>query len=241
MSISLRSRWGKAAAATAVLAVAVGLSACTPTPHADAPDDSVSEQILAPRGVIDNAFQLGTGGVVVDLFTDASCPYCKRFDLAASHELQARIDADEITLRLHPMNYVSGKHGDATEFSTRVMNLLAAIADSGQLARVPAVYSAVLAAQPADEAAPLPDNHRLLAIAESAGAQIPDPVREAVVAGRWNSWVQQANDAAIGREIGSTGVVLQYVPTVLVGGRQVGIREDGTDLQRLQEAISTAR
>jgi protein-disulfide isomerase len=219
----------------------MGVGACTSAPRADAPVTPAAEQIAAPRGVIDNAFQLGTGGVVIDVFTDASCPYCKRFDLATQQDLQARVDAGQITLRLHPMNYVSGKHGDATEFSTRVMNLLAAIADSGQLARIPAVYSAVLEAQPADEETPLPDNARLLAIAGSAGAQISDSIRDAVATGRWNSWVQHVNDAAMGHEIGATGVVLQYVPTVLVDGTPFEVREDGTDLQRLQHAIDAAR
>ncbi|AYG04010.1 DsbA family protein [Gryllotalpicola protaetiae] len=119
--------------------------------------------------------------------------------------------------------------------------LLAAIADDGQLARVPAVYTAVLAEQPTGETATLPDNDRLLEIAASSGVHVTSAIREAVDTGRWDDWVQHANDAAIGRPIGDTGVTLRYVPTVLVNGRQLEIREDGTDLQRLLAAIDSTR
>lgn len=243
MSITLRSRLGKLGAVTAVLtAVSLGVVGCTTATQDDPPADAqAATQITTPRGVVDNAFQLGHGPVVVQVFTDASCPHCKNFDLAAYQDLQARVDSGEITLRLYPMNYVSAKHGDATAFSTRVMNLLAAVADGGQLDRVTAVYNGILEAQPDDETAPLPDNAKLLSIAAANGVHISEELRDAVESGRWDTWVQHVNDLAIGQPIGDSGVTLQYVPTVMVGDQQLEIREDGTDLQRLQEMIAAAR
>lgn len=241
MSISLRSRFGKAVtAATIVTAAAVGVSACTSAPQPAPSEAPVADQISVPRGVVDGAFQVGHGPVVVTVFTDASCPHCKVFDLAAQQDLQARVDAGEITLRLHPMNYVSAKHGDTTQFSTRAMNLLAAVADGGQLDRVPAVYTGILEAQPDDETQPLPDNAQLLVIAARSGVTVTSDLRNAVESGRWDAWVQHVNDEAIGQPIGDSGVTLQYVPTVLVGNTQLEIREDGTDLQRLQQLIEAA-
>lgn len=241
MSIFLRSRLGKAVTAAAILtAVAAGVSACTSAAQPAPPDVPAADEIAVPRGVVDDAFQFGHGPVVVTVFTDASCPHCKLFDVATQQDLQARVDSGEITLRLHPMNYVSAKHGDATQFSTRVMNLLAAIADSGQLERVPAVYSGVLAAQPDDETRPLPDNAQLLTIAADNGVTVTSDLREAVEDGRWDAWVQHVNDEATGQPIGDSGVTLQYVPTVLVNNTQLEIREDGTDLQRLQQLIEAA-
>jgi protein-disulfide isomerase len=247
MSFSLHSRAGtSAAAALLIVAMSVGVSACTSEtaagPSSSTTSTPAADHDAVPKGVVDDAFQIGHGPVVVTLFTDASCPHCKKFDAAAGAALQARIDAGEITLRMHPMNYVSAKRGDNSAWSTRAMNLLAAIADSGQLARVPAVYSGILKAQPAEGTnIAMPDDAALLRIAADNGVHVTSAIKTAVKNRSWDAWVQRANDQAIGKAIGDSGVVLQGVPTVLVNDTQLMVQEDGTDLSRLQGLITAAK
>jgi protein-disulfide isomerase len=218
--------------------MALGIGGCSQaSPVAEPVQAPAAQRAEAPQGTDSYAFAFGAGPVAVDLFTDAACPYCRHFDEATRERLAALIADDEITFRLHPVNYVSGKHGDVSGFSTRAMNLLAAIADSGQVDRVPAVYGAILEAQPRDAAGPAPTDFALLEIASAQGVRLSAELRDAVESGRWNEWVQRANDAASSRTLGRTGTPLRYVPTVLVEGRQFEVRDDGTDVARLEAAI----
>lgn len=223
-----------------VAGAAMGVSGCA---EAGAPVQPTASATVAapPGGVVDDAFQLGSGPVGVTIYTDASCPHCKVFDLASYEELAQRVTAGEVTLRIAPMNFVSKMHHDASDYSTRAMNLLAAIADSGQGDRVAAVYGGLLAAQPSDASKSTPDDARLLAIARDKGVNVTAEVREAVTRGVWNAWVQQVNDRALGRPIGPSGTKLESVPTVVVQNQQFEIREDGTDASRLATMIEAAR
>lgn len=174
---------------------------------------------------------------MVELFTDASCPHCASLDEAIGDEIQQRIDAGEITYRHHPVNYVSAKRADDSDFSTRVANLLAVAADHGDVDLVPAIYSAAIAEQAPTLDDPMPDDDELIALAEGAGLTVDDTVREDIVGQRWRDWVQAVNDRAVGAPVGDTGVNLTGVPTLVVGDVVFEILEDGTDLLRLQKLL----
>ncbi|UOE43920.1 DsbA family protein [Agromyces larvae] len=223
-------------------AVALGLSACAPPSGGTNGGGATEGQVTAdaPRGVVDDAFQTGEGAVVVDLYSDASCPHCRDFDATAAEELQARIDAGEVTYRLHPMNYVSAKRADDTDFSTRVMNLLAVASDHGQADAIPAVYSALVAAQAPTLDDPMPDDDELVDLAQGAGLEVDDEMRDEIADGVWAAWVQAVNDRAVGQPIGDTGETLSGVPTLLIDGTRFDIRADGTDLARLQQTLDAA-
>ncbi|QEO14023.1 thioredoxin domain-containing protein [Agromyces intestinalis] len=224
-------------------AVVFALSGCASASDGSSGDvGSTAGQVAteAPEGVVDDAFQTGDGQIVVDLFTDASCPHCRDFDATAGDELRARAEAGEITLRIHPVNFVSARRGDDTDFSTRVMNLLAVASDHGQGDVVPAVYSAAIAEQAPTLDDPMPDDVRLIELAGSAGLQVDDGMRDEITGGTWNAWVQDVNDRTVGQPIGDTGEVLTGVPTLLVDGVRFAITEDGTDLARLQQTLDDA-
>lgn len=229
-----RTRLAAVVLTATVLLVATGC-ATQPGPAPTSPSASAPSATAAaePAGIVDGAFQIGDGATVVDLYTDSSCPHCKLFDAAASDELQSRIDAGEITLRLHPINYVSAKRSDTTDFSTRTMNLLAVASDHGHTDLIPAIYSAIVEKQPDTADGAMPTTDEMIAIAEGKGLTVDAAMRAEIENGRFNEWVKKINDTATANPLPS-GDSFVGVPTLIIDGSAFDIREDGTDLERLQ-------
>lgn len=213
---------------------AVALVACQ---GSAAPIDAaqVSAQVENAE-LAQNGIRVGDGPVEVVLFGDAACPHCMVLDDAIGDELAERLDAGEITLVLHPMNYVSGKRGDTTDYSTRSAALLFAAADAGEEDAVPALYGLIQAHQVDENGAPTDED--LLAFADQAG--VDADLSPALSGDDYAALAQAANDYWLGREIPGTGVQLQFVPSVAIDGEWFPVQEDGSDLPRLQESVDGA-
>ena len=107
---------------TAMLATGAALAGCstTPAPQASEPSPSVSAAgLISPQNADDFGLPAGEGAVRIELWTDLSCPYCQKLEAATGDMISDAVAAGRATLVIHPMNFVSTMHGDATDWSTR--------------------------------------------------------------------------------------------------------------------------
>ena len=111
-----------AATLTAMLATGAALAACSPTPssNASAPSPQASDPspsasaagLISPQNADDFGLPAGDGAVRIELWTDLSCPYCQKLEAATGDMISDAVAAGRATLVIHPMNFVSAKHGD---------------------------------------------------------------------------------------------------------------------------------
>ncbi|WES63665.1 thioredoxin domain-containing protein [Microbacter sp. GSS18] len=225
----MRTSFRRVAVAGAfALATASLLTACTSA----APADSTTPE--AASALIVDGIRVGDGPVEVVVFGDAACPHCMVLDAEVGDALATAVDAGEITLVLHPMTYVSEKRGDTTDYSARSAALLFAAADAGEVDAIPELYALIQENQVDETGAP--SDADLLAYAAEAG--VTADLGDAPAGEEYLTLARAANDYWLGREIPGTGVTLEFVPSVAVDGAFFEVREDGTDLARLQTAIS---
>lgn len=212
-----------------VAASVFAFTACT----AKAPETAAlpaESSLVAADGIV-----LGDGPIAMELWTDLSCPHCALLDEAAGEDIAEWVDDGTVTLTVHPMNYVSEKRGDTTDYSTRAANLLALTADAGELDTVLPLYALLQANQVDADGAPTDD--ALLDFAAEAGVEAD--LADGVEGQTMGTWVQESNDHWLGEVVGSDTAV-DHVPLLVVDGTTFEIREDGTDGERLREVVAAA-
>lgn len=178
----------------------------------------------------------GTGPVDVQLWTDMSCPYCMMLEAETGELLTRWVEEGAVTLTIHPLNFVSAKRGDDTDWSTRAANALAATADAGQGEHLPAFYALLQQHQVSEAGAPTDDD--ILAYAAEAG--VTADIADAVTSQRFGEWVTASNEHWLGRAIDGTERVVDGVPILVVDGAVFEITEEDTNAQRLQDAVTAA-
>ncbi|MCR2799964.1 DsbA family protein [Microbacterium sp. zg-Y818] len=221
---------------TVVAAALVALTGCTAA-DPDTTVDASTAPIPAASSLTDPAegIVVGDGPVTVELWTDLSCPYCAVLEETTGDDLEAWVADGTITLSLHPMNYVSEKRGDTTDYSTRGANILALAAEAGESDAVLPLYALLQENQVDADGAP--SDADLLAYATEAGiaADLTGGVEGLTMA----DWVQASNDHWIGEVVGSDTPV-DHVPLLVVDGKTFEIRGDGSDAARLRDAVEAA-
>ncbi|WP_165310656.1 thioredoxin domain-containing protein [Microbacterium protaetiae] len=216
-----------------------GCSAVTDSP-ASAPSDSApapSAQgagTAVPASLGDHVITAGDGPVEIALWTDLSCPYCAMLEAETGDLIASWVASGDVTLTIHPLNFVSEKHGDATDWSTRAAGAIAAVADAGEGAAIPAFYALLQKNQPTDAGALGDDD--IIALAAHAG--VTADIRDAVETQRFGDWVQASNDHWLGTTIDGTAQVVQGVPVLVVDGTVFDIQDTNAD--RLQAAVDVA-
>ncbi len=176
----------------------------------------------------------------IQLFTDLSCPYCRMLEEATGDVLSEAVAAGTATLTIHPLNFVSAKHGDDTAWSTRAANALAAALDAGQGDRIPAFYALLQENQTTTDGTTHPSDADILALAQQAG--ITADLSDAVASQRFGAWVQASNDHWLGSTIAGTEKVVSGVPVLVIGGKVIALDGEATDVaQRVQAAIADAQ
>lgn len=216
-----------AAAALLVLLTGCQAAATTaPTPSAAA----------APAAADGYGLLSGSGPVEVQLWTDLSCPYCMMLEAETGELLTQWVEDDAVTLTIHPLNFVSAKRGDDTDWSTRAANALAATADAGQGDRLAAFYAILQQNQVSEAGAPTDED--ILAFAAEAG--VTADISDAVASQRFGAWVTASNEHWLGRAIDGTARVVDGVPILVVDGVVFEITEDGTNASRLRDAVTAA-
>lgn len=209
--------------ATAAVATLL-LTGCTAaSAGADSSPSVSTPAVVAPAGADGYGLVTGTGPVAVNLWTDLSCPYCRALELATGATLADAIDAGRVTLTIHPLNFVSDKHGDETDWSTRAANALAAVADAGEADTLPALY-ALLQEHQTDDADAHPTDAEIVAFAAEAG--VSADLTAAVDEQRFGAWIDASNTYWLGRTIEGTEKVVEGVPILVVDGQVLDLEGD---------------
>ena len=60
---------------------------------------------------------VGDGPVLVDVYIDFQCPFCRRFELSSGTTLAAMVVEHQISIAYHPMNFLD--QASTTHYSTR--------------------------------------------------------------------------------------------------------------------------
>lgn len=229
------SRTPAALLASAAVAGSLALSGCTASPETPAPaPGQTAPAVTVPANTDGYGITVGDGPVEVALWTDLSCPYCALLEAETGELLATGVDNGDISLTIHPLNFVSAKRGDDTDWSTRAANALAAAVDAGHADAVPALYAILQQHQVSDAGAPTDDD--ILDFATQAG--VTADISDAVTAQRFAGWVAASNDHWIGATIEGTEQVVQGVPILVVAGEVFEIQESNAD--RLQAAVAAA-
>jgi protein-disulfide isomerase len=177
-----------------------------------------------PAGVSEDGagLVLGTGPVVVELYSDFLCPACRAFDNDAADDIARLLAEGRIRLIYRPVAILDRL--SSNEYSSRAAAGAGCAADAGKLLE----YSRVLFAnQPAEGGAGHTDGE-LVQLAGTAG--ISDPgFGQCLRSGRYLDWVDRVTAGM--EPNGITGT-----PTVIVAGKRLS-RPDG---QRLVDAVNAA-
>lgn len=210
------------------------LGGCSASP---APTPSASSTTAtAPRGAEGYGLSAGDGPIAVNLWTDLSCPWCKKLEAETGALLADAVSSGRITLTIHLLNFVSAKHNDATQWSTRAGGAMAAVADAGKSELLPELYRVLQSHQV--EGGTAPTDAELLTFVTEAG--VTADVSDAVNNNTFGPWIQASNDYWIGRTVEGTTHVIQGVPDLQVAGKMFDVKFDSTDAPRLEEAITAA-
>jgi protein-disulfide isomerase len=148
---------------------------------------------------------VGRGPVLIDVYIDFLCPFCRQFE-ERSAELLKRLVADDIvTIAYHPLGFLD-QLTMPSGYSTRAAAASGAASDLDMF--VP-YKDALFASQP-EEGGPGLDDEELVELGRSVGIDNAH-FADAVFSGTYQPWVRFVTEIAIERGVGGT-------PTVLVAG-----------------------
>ena len=184
-------------------------------PSNSAPSTDVLSGTVGAAHFDDGYLELGSGPVVVDVYFDVLCPFCKAFEDTNGPQLALAVQNDAITLRLHSLTFLD-RASAGTDYSSRASSALtcqATMNPDGTLDLLAALY----ADQPAENTAGLSNTElaSLAAAAAPGGRSIADCVGSEV----YQAWSQQNTERAFTGPIDATDLtMIEGTPTVLVDG-----------------------
>ncbi|WP_404443909.1 thioredoxin domain-containing protein [Microbacterium marinum] len=198
-------------AVVAVLAVVIGVVVVmnnAATAPAARPDSAGIDETTG-------AVVVGTGATQVDLYVDFYCPHCQDFEDIYGADIEEQLEADAITLNIHPVALSGLNAASGTDFSKRASNALYCVADAEPTAAFP-FYVDVFAEKPSGSG--LTDD-QLVAAAEAAGA--PDAA-DCIADRTWDDLVaEQTTSIPENPETGGAGT-----PTLVIDGEYVAVTGD---------------
>jgi protein-disulfide isomerase len=151
-----------------------------------------------------------TAPTTVTIYEDFLCPYCGQLEAATRAKLQAGIDAGNVRVRYHVLNFLGPS--STTEYSLRSANALAVVLDASGSKVAKKFHDLLYENQPKEGSAGLSDG-QLLDYAVEAGA-----TRSAVSPGisdqTYQAWVERGTDQASKDGVNAT-------PTVKIDGKAV--------------------
>ena len=210
-----------AAAAGLALVVAIGSAV-------QAGRDETGVATGAPAGAVDT-YALGVGPadakVVVDVYEDFLCPFCRQFE-AASRPLVASYAGKDVQFRYHVLAFLD--RSSTSAYSSRAANALAVVLDTAGPEVAKKFHDLLYDDQPEEGTAGLSDDE-LVQKAVEAGAtadEVSGPIRKRA----FRRWVANATDAASKAGVSST-------PTIKVDGKQLPQVAAQQAVQALQQAI----
>lgn len=161
---------------------------------------------------------------VVDLYLDFTCPYCGEFHEASGSELEDLARNDEVTLRVHPRNFLAA--GSSTEYSTRAAIAFAAVYQDDPDTAL--TYMDTLFDDEPAEGTKGHSNKKLQEFADEAGSSAD--VTKAIEEGRGLDWLNDTVEAEARENT-------QGTPYIAVDGVPV---ENWRDTETLMKTIEGA-
>ncbi len=150
---------------------------------------------------------VGHGPVLVDIFIDFLCPFCRRFELSSGTGLARLAAENRATLAYHPMNFLD--EASTTNYSTRAAAASGCAADGGRFVE----YAHALFVGQPPEGGPGLSDAELADLAAAAGLTGPE-FAACAADGRYLDWPSYVTARA-------TALGVSATPTVLVSGSEV--------------------
>jgi protein-disulfide isomerase len=165
-----------------------------------------------PRNLVDGGVLVGqqNAKVTVEVYADFMCPICKEFEQASGTMLTDLTKDGKVRVINRPVAILD--HQSTTAYSTRTLNLAAAVLDS-----TPNAYAKFTASlfenQPPEQSAGLPDS-KLIELAVAAGAP-KAAMEKAAKEQPYRDWAKEVSDQ-LSKKYPPGGT-----PTVVVNGTWV--------------------
>ena len=144
----------------------------------------------------------------VVIYEDFLCPFCGQLEQAAGEQLDAAVEAGELSVEYRPLPFLE-RYGD---YSKESANAFAVVLDASGPEVAKEFHDLLFADQPS-ETGPKPGADDLVDLAVEAGAEESD-VRSGIEDMTFEAWVEAAGEAASKDGINAT-------PSVLVDGEKV--------------------
>ncbi|MFT4087745.1 MAG: thioredoxin domain-containing protein [Gordonia sp. (in: high G+C Gram-positive bacteria)] len=125
----------------------------------------VDDKVLAENA----SFIVGqrTAPVTIDVFEDAACPHCGEFEQQSGGAINAAVDAGQIRVRYHLLNFLDGE-SDSGDYSSRAAGAVLCVAEDGDAAVFRSFHAALFARARQGQANG--DDNELAQLAAQAGA-----------------------------------------------------------------------
>ncbi|MEY9877477.1 protein-disulfide isomerase [Streptacidiphilus sp. MAP12-33] len=178
------------------VAFAVGHSGSDGTGGANAVASAATGPLVVPEHATD------TTGIVygkadaehtLDVYEDPRCPFCGEVERALGAEMQRLADKGDYKIRYHIATFLDG---NTPAGSTNALNALGAALNQGT-AQFAALHAELYKNQPQEQDDVFADNSKLLALAAKVPGLDQAALKQAVEAGTYVPWAQQAGKAAV--------------------------------------------
>lgn len=174
----------------------------------------------------------------VDVYMDFMCPGCGEFERATSKDVTKMVDAGQINVEYHFMNFLDQYSPD--KYSTRTANVAIYIAEN-QPEKLPDFISKMMEEniQPEEGSSSVPSNKDLVKYAKSVG--IKEEVAEVSIKSDYSTWLD-AVTKYIPKRPSLANVSGKYkgqmtTPTVTVNKKFVDLNKASEDNISLEEAL----
>jgi protein-disulfide isomerase len=161
-------------------------------------------KVNTPSVAVDSgtAFQVGTGGVQIDLYEDFMCPICHQFETQTGATIKQLVAANKVTVRYHPVAILD-RESNGTEYSTRSAGAAAAAAVGGKFIE----YHDVLYQNQPSEGSDGLTNAKLIELGKSVGLT-SSAFADAVNGRTYDAWAGQVTDTFSNRHYTGTPTVV---------------------------------
>ena len=154
------------------------------------------------------------------VYEDFLCPFCGELELTVRDQLDAAVEAGEVSVEYRPLGFLER----ISDYSPESANAFAVVVDAAGPEVAKEFHDLLFDNQPSEEG-PFPSTDDLVDLAVEAGAT-EDDVRPGIEDMAFEGWVDAANDAASQEGVNST-------PSVFVDGELV----EGQTLAEVAEAM----
>jgi protein-disulfide isomerase len=173
---------------------------------------SLPTHSAVPKNLVDGGILVGNkdAKVTMEIYEDFQCPVCKEFEKNSGSTVAELAKDQDVRVIYRPVAILDW--ASTTKYSTRALNMMAAVVDSDPSA-FDAFHSSLFENQPPENSDGLPDS-KLIELATAAGA--PEAAMQTAAKDEpFRDWTSDVTDG-FSKRFPNGGT-----PTVLVNGTQV--------------------